>query len=152
MQPVVLALLLVSSCATIPAASLRPREKQEVAAHIVWHDTFRREDAPPFAVWFDGASLTCTDPKSGYPGFKLPDVPCHEGLTVSPFQFFAAWRDGVTFSSSPYTHEMAHVYLLRKYGLLKGADPDHTHERFPEVFGPGGLVEQGNANLQAEGL
>jgi len=144
LQPVALALLLASSCAT--ASPLLPiptpvREGQEKAAWIIWH-SYGREDMPPAVRWVEGTGLACTA-STGRPGFETP-VGCREGFTWTPFNVSVAWRPDDFFSTTALAHEMEHARQARM-GVF---DPEHAR---PEWL-PGGEVDQANVALQAEGL
>lgn len=143
MQPVVLALLLVSSCATATPFLPTPtpvREGQEKAAWIVW-TSYGRSDAPPTVRWLEGPALNCAIGDSA--GFQTP-VGCRQGFTWTPFNVSVAWRPGDEFSTTALAHEYMHAAQLRQ-GIV---DPEHLR---PE-WQPGGAVDQANATLQAEGL
>lgn len=138
------AVLALNACAV--AGPLLPvptpaREGQEVAAQIIWHDAYGREDAPPTIHWVEGTALNCT--VNDKAGFQTP-VGCREGWTMTPVTVSVAWRPDDFFSTTALAHEMQHAKQARR-GIL---DPDHTRPEWQQ----GGEVEQANVRLQAQGM
>lgn len=129
---------LLASCATVQ--QFRPREGQEVAAHIIWVETYGRRERPPLVRWVEGDALDCTDPNSGRPGFYTPGLGCREGRTLSPLGVACAWRgDERSFAETTMAHEYMHALQLLD-GIV---DPHHKRPEWQE----GGVVDQANLNL-----
>lgn len=143
MTPRLLAALLLTGCAVLPPgrATVFPGQPETVAT--VWAAVYGRSDTPPAVLWVMPADLHCTDPASGYPGFRWAGW-CMEGLTLEPTTVFVAYRPGEALSRAALRHEFAHAYMARDGRL----DPFHDG---PE-WKPAGIVEQAQWALEALGL
>lgn len=137
-----LALLVLAGCSVLPPGQATSHLGQATAVATVWQ-VYGRTDTPPEVLWVEPADLHCTDPTSGYPGFRWAGA-CMEGLCLTPDRVFVAFRPGESFSSMALAHEFWHAALIREGRL----DPFHEGAG----WGPGGAVEQAKWELLGAGL
>ncbi len=124
---VVVVLLAFSGCAALGMRGQRVEiERQAVAVHVIWHDTYGRTDKAPGVRWVQKLSdLTCVDPNSGRPGFKT-SAGCREGYTLMPWEVSVAWHEGDNFATTALAHELLHQDLWRR-GIM---DPNHKRQEW----------------------
>src|ERR1043165_8055397 len=139
--------LLLSGCATIfgarePNITL-PHQQEAIA--MIWK-SYGRTDTPPAVVWRTGDGLNCTSPR-GHLGFKALTTAgeaCVAGQTLSPATVEVAYVEGDRLGDTSLAHELLHARWLRDWV----GDPNH---KLPWLWGAGGMLEQANTMLAAEG-
>lgn len=111
-----LALLLLAGCGFVGSGlegTRAEKPRQTEAQAIVWEQTYHEPYAETPAVrWVEGADLSCTDPNSGRPGFRLVTGECREGQTLVPGTVQVAWRPEDVFSTTTLAHEDWHAALM----------------------------------------
>lgn len=154
MKRFLLALLLLAGCYCTYGCASAPIPDQDKAFDIVWHQTYHRSDDGPKVQW--ETDISCQDSKGVYDGFwgsnwygGPNNGMCEGGLTWTDLDLcqIALYppEPNFVFSNSSYAHELNHIRLARETG---DGDPNHLDPS----WGPGGVVEQANASLKAEGL
>lgn len=143
---------LALSCATVGVWG-EVVEKPGLARSVafIW-DAYGRKDPPPKVRVVEGAELSCNDPNSGDEGFPVilgaedgtPRSDCREGFTFLPTEVMVAWTGKKPWSRTALAHELMHARQFRE-GII---DPKHNRAE----WGPGGEVDQVNAQLEAMGL
>jgi hypothetical protein len=155
-----LVLLLVCLAAACSGYEKLPR--QDDATTIVWRLTYGElANDPPQVQWIFQKDLNCGADTTGrflafyrwrwYGDVSHSDV-CVGGVTWEDWGPFCqvALSDGLTFSTSAFSHELYHAFLHYRDG---DGDASHADPGFGTDFGhPYGTVDAARDALKAEGL
>lgn len=120
---------------------------QDLAERDVWRATYGMVVDPPAVRWRSGSDLNCSWGGDRYLGFHLEDGTCASGVDYCVGrQVEAAYPyANRPFSQTSYAHELNHQRMWDQYGTI---DPMHSDPS----WAPGGLVDQADAALAADGL
>lgn len=123
MKYIVACLFACFGCTHFPI-KLTPTQELERAIHIVWYESFKRVDDPPYVALVIGSALNCGVPGDRGFAYLMDDkFVCLGGLTVGDVSLVS--RDnGQPLHKTSLAHELCHVRWRHDHD----GDGDHDHE------------------------